>query len=400
MTHALPHHWRLWFFLASIATLLIPDIGIADSTGGQLLLRPHCELEQQEQCPQYLAEDPKTLQTPPLKVGDTLDLDVVYLNTTAVPVQRVRAWIAYDSAVFEGKTVSVLKALPLTTPGETDFAPQDGYIKIQATHPTRASTDPIIPVARIQLTVKSIPAGSSTALSFYDVKTGIDGHTFAAKSNQPTEQNLLAPEQSALRVYLQGTPTNAASSTATTEIASSANAASSVAAPPAAATTSSEPAATTFPLLQVQNLTVTTEGSAIFLAWDALRSSELQGYNVYYGTKSGQYVQRKSVAADATSLALRGLPLDAVYYLAVRGVSRSNQESAFSQEVGVKVGDPATSTSPMRGMPKGAPKNPVKNGTTTTVPGEAGLPSLLILVLVASAFAGTLAAFRRQLGTR
>ncbi len=400
MTHALPHHWRLWFIAASIATLLVPDIGVADSAGGQLLLRPHCELAQQEQCPQYLAEDPTTLQTPPLKVGDTLDLDVAYLNTTSSPVQRVRAWIAYDPAVFEGKTVSVLSVLPLTTPGETDFSPQDGYIRIQATHPTRASTDPIIPVARIQLTVKSVPAGSSWVLSFYDVKAGIDGHTFAAKSNQSTEQNLLAPEQSALRVYLQGTPTAATSSTVATAVSSSADATSSQAAPPAATTDSSEATATTFPLLQVQNVTVTTEGSAIFLAWDALRSSELQGYNVYYGTKSGQYVQRKSVAADATSLALRGLPLDAVYYLAVRGVSRSNQESAFSQEVGVKVGDPATATSPMRGLPKGAPKNPVKTGTTSTVPGEAGLPSLLLLVLIMSASAGTLAAFRRQLGPR
>ncbi len=391
------NRWNVLLVMISMLCSFLPNVSIAADADGQLLLRPHCELQDQEQCPQYLVEDPHTLQTPPLHTGDTLDMDLVYINTSGTPIQHVRAWVAYDSGVLDGNTVTVSPSFPVTTPGEADVSAQDGYIKIQAMNTTQPVSGFVVPIARITLHVKSVPGGGSTVLSLFDVKSGTDGHTYVTTGNAATEQNLLAPQQSSLHVYLQTTGATATTSSNASEASTQASSAPATIQQPDTA-----PVQSSFTLLQVQHVTVTTEGSAIYVAWDPLRSSELQGYNVYYGTKSGEYLQRKSVGTDITSLALRGLPLDTVYYLAVRGVNQSNQESAFSQEVGVKVGSPATSTSPMLGkIPGSTGKNPLTGKTigTSGVPGQSGLPSLFVLLLIASAGIGTLFAFRRQLSS-
>ena len=149
--------------------------------------------------------------------------------------------------------------------------------------------------------------------------------------------------------------------------------------------------------IQVQNLRATTDGTSVFLAWDALQSSTLKAYNIYYGTTSGQYIQRKTIAGDQNTLTIRNLPAGTTYYFAVRAVSAGDEESAFSQEVGITVGDPSSSTAPMNlGSDSAyqASTNPVRSGTT--VPGETGTSSNVALILLLSAVIGTLIASRRQ----
>ena len=145
---------------------------------------------------------------------------------------------------------------------------------------------------------------------------------------------------------------------------------------------------------------VTTEGSTVYVAWDPLASSELQGYNVYYGTEMGRYLQRRTLPVESNTIALRALPLDTTYYLAVRAINTKNEESAFSQEVAVKVGDPGSSTAPLRGITDDSPRgqNPLEQSEAPapSVPGETGIPTTILLLLLLSAVIGTLIAFRRQ----
>ncbi|MEK7562892.1 MAG: fibronectin type III domain-containing protein, partial [Patescibacteria group bacterium] len=158
-----------------------------------------------------------------------------------------------------------------------------------------------------------------------------------------------------------------------------------------------------FSLLQVQNVRVTTEGSAIYLGWEALNSSQLKAYNVYYGTTTGRYIQRKTVESSVKSLAIRSLPIGTTYYFAVRAVNMVDQESAFSQEVAVTVGDPKTSTAPLAAgsIPTDGPgKNPVQGRVTGdggTVPGATGIPSIALTLALLSAVIGTGFASRRQM---
>jgi hypothetical protein len=156
---------------------------------------------------------------------------------------------------------------------------------------------------------------------------------------------------------------------------------------------------TAFALLQVRNLRATTEGGIAYLQWDALRSSMLKGYNVYYGSTSGQYIQRKTIPATNASVSIRNLPEGETYYFAVRAVSGQDEESAFSQEVSMEIGNPSTSTAPLvASILTDAPgENPVVTGGAGTLPGETGMGTTLAIFMLISAVIGTILASRRQL---
>ncbi|MBM3231378.1 fibronectin type III domain-containing protein [Candidatus Peregrinibacteria bacterium] len=162
----------------------------------------------------------------------------------------------------------------------------------------------------------------------------------------------------------------------------------------------SAPQRTAFALLQIQNLRVTTEGSAVFLGWDHLRSSALASYNIYYGTTSGKYIQRKTIGKEDNTITIRSLPTGVQYYFAVRGISAQKEESAFSREVAVTVGNPASATMPLERGSIDIPGNPLNadiSDVVEEVPGETGIPSFVGLIAVTSAIAGTLIAARRQM---
>ncbi len=147
---------------------------------------------------------------------------------------------------------------------------------------------------------------------------------------------------------------------------------------------------TAFALLQVRNMRITTEGTSAYVAWDPLASSQLKAYNLYYGTTSGRYIQRKTISADSTSMAIRSLPEKTTYFVAIRALSTQDEESAFSQEVAVEVGNPQTSTAPLTG-------DLLSTRKPLSVPGETGMPSVIALILTISAITGTALASRRQL---
>lgn len=412
-SRALSRHTVALSLMTTLMAAMVPDHAYAVPAVSQVYLRPHCEEPKQEQCSGFTVKDPESLVTPPLKVGDEIDMDLVLKNEANAGIERIRAWIAYDPAVLEGIAVTPSAAFPVITPDELGF--DSGYAKIQATTRSGKASGPVIPLARIRFRVISVAPAYATILSFYDVKEGTDGHTFVTIAKTGDSGNLLAAKQNTLFIPMQpGTGSTSSSVTSTASQASShasvAGGVSSSAAVVSSATStdSSTSSASSlsaqdqavFTLLQPQNLRVTTDGGTVYLAWDALRSGSLAGYNLYYGTRSGEYLQRRAMPAAQTNLILRNMPVDTTYYFALRGVNGSGEESAFSQEVAVKVGSPHTSTNPLLGT--GVPatgKNPLTGtgGTKTTVPGATGLPPAGLLILLVSAGIGTLFALRRQL---
>lgn len=158
---------------------------------------------------------------------------------------------------------------------------------------------------------------------------------------------------------------------------------------------------TAFSLLQVRNLRATTESGIAYLKWDDLRSSMLKAYNVYYGTTSGQYIQRKIVPSGTPSVTIRNLPEGTTYYFAIRGVDMNDEESAFGQEVGVEIGDPSSSTAPLvASFLTDAPgEHPLIGQGVGDLPGETGAASTLSLLLIVAAVIGTIFASRRQIAT-
>ena len=126
---------------------------------------------------------------------------------------------------------------------------------------------------------------------------------------------------------------------------------------------------------------------------------------MYYGTTSGEYMQRRSVDGSENSITLRNLPKNSTYFIAVRAVSTSGTESAFSQEVQVKVGESRvqgtvigrSTIGSSGGSTSGNPLRDTAGMQSHTVPGETGLSSSIALFLILSAVMGTLLSYRRQI---
>lgn len=87
-------------------------------------------------------------------------------------------------------------------------------------------------------------------------------------------------------------------------------------------------------------VTVTPVTKTVSLEWAANAEPDLAGYRIYYGARSGTYVQAKGSGLDAgrtTSYTVNGLALGATYYIAVTAYDVAGNESAYSSEVAVRV---------------------------------------------------------------
>lgn len=429
-------HWLLArrFTLVGPVLLLLsllPLPTVAEESGPTLLLRPHCEQQEQStdspfgplpdsplfidlgpgRCRLFPTSDPLTMETPILSTGETLDMDLIVQNPSHQSINRVRAWIAYDPTILEGAELTLTQSLPLPSPGEADFSQSEGYVKLHVSNPAKGPTDDPVVIARIQMRVIAAPS-SSTTMSFYDAGTSPKNHTALFRGSGLLEQSIFDPSSlGQLRVRLEKEEEEIEEEDDDEEDmdfldlftgdGEAEDQASSVPPPPSPLPSTSpsplppleEPTAI-FTLLQVQNLRTTTEGSSVFLAWDPLPSAQLTGYNLYYGTISGQHAQRRSMDSAATSMVLRALPKDKQYFFTIRGFSEAQTETAPSQEVTIIVGNPTSSSAPLRGSI--TEREQMFERSPHALAGRTGTPSLFLIVLLGSAGIGTAIACRRQ----
>jgi len=68
------------------------------------------------------------------------------------------------------------------------------------------------------------------------------------------------------------------------------------------------------------------------LGWNANSPANTAGYNVYYGTTSGDYTAKLNVG-NVTSATISNLNAGATYYFSVTTVNTNGNESAFSAEI-------------------------------------------------------------------
>lgn len=424
----MPLHLRSSAAFSIIVALTMPIMPTAFAMGSMsLLLVPHCT--EQSNCPEFAASDGEHFVTNQLAAGDILDLDVLVRGPDFATVRSVRSWIKYDKKILEARSIELSPALPSPTPGEQSIDAAQELIRIGGSTPNGFSSEDTR-IARV--TFRVIESATNTELSFDGYNDSGNGHTAvngARQENEGTQGSLPPPpcfdniigcrgsntpllsgEPAKLIVQLSGAMQSSASASETTSTSSMSSSSSVIQNDPVVETTSSEGIASSassltgqgssFSILQVQDVRVTTKDSVIFLGWQALSSAELAGYNVYYGTVSGRYIQRRSLPASSTSLVLRDLEPGTTYFLAVRAVNAQDQESVFSQEVSVTVGSPETATSPMTRLPQDSGAvagNPLETRGETTIKGETGSASVLMWAFLTSAFIGTAFAFRRQL---
>ena len=436
--HRISSAHRAWAVTAgiSLCSTLFPVAGLAQAPSQKawLFLRPHCESPQNMEptapvgtiaevlkqspdgCLNYRIRDPQTQETTELAVGTTLDMDLVLLNPSHALLSSVQAALSYDPQVLEGVLIELGGGLPVPTPGSQDFVPDEGIVKVTASaNPGGEPMNGLITVAHIVFTVKRHPRAGLTPIGFDDIQPGVlQGRTQVVAVIAGNDANIVSPDLGSLVVKTLPGQSSSVAQSSSTSVQSSAASTASTASTSSTTTTSSAMSVsstatssvsseerTAFVLLQVQNVRVGTEGGSISITWDPVRSVSTMGYNIYYGKEKGRYIQRHSVDASSMSHVIRGLPVNAIYYLAVRAFNDKNEESAFSREVMIKTGDPRSSTAPLLLSDVGPNgQKPLEGNLSGNVPGESGLPTNVLIVLACVAIVGTAFAFRRQFAAR
>ncbi len=425
---------RLIALVLTLMVSLVPSDAYAAEQDATFELHPHCRVNEAKEdewlfgpipapgivvetrdgsvkCTDFEILDPQTLHTRALSVGDILDIDVVVDNPGRQNLRTVRATLSYDSSMLQGELLEINEKFSLVTPDEHDFFPEEGYAKMEASSEGKGPDTKKVVFARLQFRVlQTNPIG--TPITFHDVQPTGHSAIFAVAGDD--EEYIVKEEPGVLLVMFQGSEVTSLDpeQEPEPELPVDENPFGQEEEEPAEPDNSClrdedcldgvvanlTGDRTAFSLLQIRNLRVTTDGSAVFLAWDHLRSSQLKAYNVYYGSTSGKYINRRTINKNENSVTLRSLPLDKRYFFAVRGLSTEDEESAFSQEVSIKIGDPNSSTAPLAaGMITDAPiGNPVQN-VSGTFPGETGTPSTIALFVILAAVIGTSFALRRQM---
>lgn len=82
--------------------------------------------------------------------------------------------------------------------------------------------------------------------------------------------------------------------------------------------------------------TETAFGAVVRISWNSNTESDLDGYKVYYGITSGQYLSYLDVG-DSTSADISNLGEGLTYYFAVTAYDLTGNESGYSAEVSVAI---------------------------------------------------------------
>ncbi len=377
MTHTNRSIGTVLIASAIVVAAMIPTAFGQTSASTMLELRPHCILPDMTKCPMFEVLDAQHVRTQKLRGGDILDLDIVLVTLKPKDISTVRSWLKYDPLVLEARSVEIMRdALKQPIADEENIDADLGLIKIGG-KADGTLTQKETRVARVTFRVKS--DGTSTEISFQNFQANASGETAVTHDSSTGKTQLLSARPSTLTVQLGSV--QAVQQTATQSSAAPVSTGLSV-----------------FSLLQVQNLKVTTRGNSVFVGWQPLTSAELAGYNVYYGSVSGKYIQRRSLTKNETSVILRDLEPGTEYFVALRAFNQQNLESAFSHEVSVTAGKPDSSTSPLAGSvtATGGTGNAVAVYQGNQISGETGMSTQLLGLLLLSAIIGTAFAWHRQ----
>lgn len=268
--------------------------------------------------------------------GQEFTVDVMVKNPSQESIISVRTWLDYDPTVLEAEAIDTSNTpFTLAAPGEDTVSSSEGKVKIGRSNIAGGMKDAEAKVATIKFKVLGALAGK-TSIEFYDYQVSELGHTSVNIIQDGFPLNILSKEPEKLEIQLNpGGPT-----------------ATPVVQPPAPVYTPPAPVADVgggfaADLAKPQNLMANTGSGYVDLVWAAQADNARVGFNIYYGKLSGQYTRRHSVG-NVNAFRLEGLSNNETYYFALVAFDSMNRESDYSNEVGIIVNQPLSSTAPFQ----------------------------------------------------
>ena len=269
------------------------------------------------------------------KAGDEFAVDVIVKNPGQQAIISVRAWLEYDANALEGLSVSSEGSpFTLSAPGEDTFAPQENHVKIGRSNIMGGMKDAEAKVATVRFRVKtSNPV--TTVISPYDYQVTELGHTSINIIDQGFPVNILTQAPESIKIKL-----NSGAAALTTP---------PVTVEPQTTLPSEGVGGPAFALNRPQNLKADTGSGYVDFKWDTADEADRLGYNLYWGKISGQYTRMRNIG-NVNSYRLDGLNDNEAYYFAISAYDALNRETDYSDEVGILINQPLSSTSPFEEM--------------------------------------------------
>ncbi len=274
------------------------------------------------------------------KKGDEFTVDIVLKNPTQQNVISVRSWLTYNKSQLEAVNIdSSASSFTLSAPGEDQVTHSEGRIKIGRSNITGGVKDTETTVAIVRFKVLEAYESTST-IDFYDYQVSELGHTSVNIIDAGFPANILSKSPDSIQIKLN-------------------TGVGSAPAPTPTPTPQPQPTPTPTPpdigggfaldLARPVNLKVNTGPGYVDLVWQADIDAARVGFNIYYGKQSNIYTRRRSIG-NVGSYRIDGLMNNEAYYLAVTAFDQYNRESDYSNEVGIIVNQPLSSTSPFEGL--------------------------------------------------
>lgn len=260
-------------------------------------------------------------------------VDVILKNPGREAVISVRSWLSYDPSLLQATSIDSGSSLfTLSAPGEDNISAGEGRVKIGRSNISGGVKEFETVVVSVNFKVLA-PVATTSSISFYDYQISELGHTSVNIIDAGFPLNILSSEPRALSLQL--------------------NPGVSAPAPAPVPTPTPTPVPTgpiggsgfNSSLIRPVNLRVNTGNGYVDLKWDASADPDRTGFNIYYGSASNNYTRRRSIG-NFDNYRLDGLTNGQTYYLAVTAYDRFNQESDYSNEVGIIINEPLSSTNP------------------------------------------------------
>jgi hypothetical protein len=262
--------------------------------------------------------------------GQEFTIDVIIKNPGQAGVISARTWLEYNANHLEGISIDTSNTpYTLAAPGEDGFDAGAGHVKIGRSNIGGGAKDTIVTLAKIKFKVKT-DSKVSTALKPHDYQLTELGHNSINIIEDGFPVNILSTRPNDVIISLNANAGGVGGGTVT---------------PPVII----EPPLTPQGLLRPDNVWVNTGLGYAELKWDFVADPNRVGYHVYYGKSSGHYSRRRTLG-NVNSARIDGLNNGEAYFFALTAYDRAANESDYSNEVAVIIGQPLSSTAPFEGL--------------------------------------------------